>query len=102
VLVRAAPPVGADDADLPAAAARRAADGVLGEPEPVPYDRPGMVVDESEHVRPPAADLRTVQGVTGPQLVAAGGLEPAEDAVGAAGAGQARVDEVPVQRALGR
>ena len=60
------------------------AHGVLGEPEPVPDDRPGVVVEEGEQVGLAAADVRAVQRVPGPQLVRAGGLEPAEHRPGRA------------------
>jgi hypothetical protein len=63
--------------------------GVLGEPEPMPHDRPGVVVEEGEQVGLAAADDRAVQGVPGPQLVRAGGFEPPEHRkAGRAGRGQ--------------
>ena len=62
----------------------RQAHGVLGEPEPMAHDRPGVVVEEREQIRLAAADVRAVQGVTGPQLVGPQRLEPPEHRPGRA------------------
>jgi len=56
---------------------RRQPNGVLGETPPVSRDQPGMIVDEREEIRFPAADPPAVQRIPGPQLVRIGRLEPA-------------------------
>ena len=77
------------------------ADGVLGEPEPVPHDRPGVVIEEGEQVGLAPADVRAVQGVAGPHLVGAVGLEPTEHRLAAGAAGGERAQLRADQR-IGR
>jgi hypothetical protein len=48
------------------------------------HDRSGVVVEEREQIRFAAADVRAVQGVTGPQLVGPQCLEPPEHRPGRA------------------
>lgn len=75
---------------------------VLDEAEPGRHHRPGVIVQEAEQDRPAAGDQRPVQAVAHPQLVRAGGLEPAEDLLRPVlpELVQAQAHEVPLQRAL--
>ena len=54
------------------------ADGVLGEPETVAAQQPGMVVEEGEQIGFPAPDPRAVQSIPSPAVIGILGLEPAE------------------------
>jgi hypothetical protein len=50
--------------------------------EPMPHDRPGVVIDEREQVGLAARDDWAVQGIAGPQLIGPGRFEPAEHRLG--------------------
>jgi hypothetical protein len=79
------------------------ADSVLGEPEPIPDQRAGMIINEGEQIGLPAADVGSVQGVAGPEVIRALCFEPAEHRRHSAGrAAQTEAGEVPLQGPLVR
>ena len=61
------------------------ADGVLGEPETVAAQQPGMIIEEGEQIGLPPADPRAVQSIPSPAVIGIGGLEPAEHLAGVPG-----------------
>ena len=56
----------------------KCADGVFGEPKPVPDHQPSMIVQESEQVSFAVPDPGAVQRIADPEFVGVGGFEPAE------------------------
>ncbi|WP_244232602.1 hypothetical protein [Mycobacterium innocens] len=75
------------------------AQGVLAVAPPVSGHVPGMVIEQGEQHRPPAADDRAVQAVADPHLVGFGGLESPERArrVAVGSGAQFQAGEVALQ-----